>query len=137
MKQCVKCLRTLDVDQFPVRKDRKGSPSSYCFTCRSDYGKEYHAAHREAINSRTAVRNAQVRAEVRDLIRARKSVPCADCNTRYPFYVMDFDHVRGVKKFNIGIGASRYSLKVIEKEIDKCEVVCANCHRQRTHSGIV
>lgn len=137
MKQCAKCLRTLEMDQFPVRKDRNGSLNSYCFTCRSNYSKEYHAANRVAINSRTAARNSQIRADVKALIRARKSVPCADCNKEYPYYVMDFDHVRGKKKFNIGAGANSYSLRVIEKEIDKCEVVCSNCHRQRTHSGIV
>lgn len=61
-----------------------------------------------------------------------KSVPCADCRRRYPPYVMDFDHVRGRKMFQIG-GSLHLSLKRIKAEVAKCDVVCANCHRERTH----
>lgn len=49
--------------------------------------------------------------------------------------VLDFDHLPGVdKKFEISraVNASTRSWARIEKEIPKCEVVCANCHRRRT-----
>lgn len=61
-----------------------------------------------------------------------KSKPCADCGVSYPPYVMDFDHI-GDKKFNIGSAKNKYSKKLIQKEILKCEIVCANCHRERAH----
>jgi hypothetical protein len=64
-------------------------------------------------------------------IRERKDVPCFDCGVRYAYYVMQFDHVSGEKKFNIGTPSGRTMDSVIE-EIDKCEVVCANCHMERT-----
>jgi hypothetical protein len=44
---------------------------------------------------------------------------------------MDFDHVRGRKLFNIGASLSTVSLVRLLKEIAKCEIVCANCHRLR------
>lgn len=44
---------------------------------------------------------------------------------------MDFDHVRGTKKFNISDAGAKNALEVIA-EIDKCDLVCANCHRIRT-----
>jgi hypothetical protein len=47
---------------------------------------------------------------------------------------MDFDHVRGEKLFEIGQAPSKgASLATLLAEIAKCEVVCSNCHRQRTH----
>lgn len=64
---------------------------------------------------------------------AEKDKPCADCKNRFPAECMDFDHVRGEKEFSIcrgwwkGIGWER-----LKKEVAKCEVVCANCHRIRT-----
>lgn len=60
-----------------------------------------------------------------------KSVPCADCGIQYPSYVMQFDH-KGNKEFQIGTNTllSEYRLKL---EIAKCDVVCANCHAERTH----
>ena len=46
---------------------------------------------------------------------------------------MDFDHVRGVKHKNVSELISTLSKKKIDAEIAKCEIVCSNCHRIRTH----
>lgn len=60
-----------------------------------------------------------------------KSHPCIDCGEP-DIIVLDFDHL-GDKKDDISnlIGHAR-SLSVIIKEIDKCVVRCANCHRRKT-----
>lgn len=51
---------------------------------------------------------------------------------------MDFDHVRGEKKFNISIAAVKLmSIAIVQSEIEKCDVVCANCHRERTFKRIL
>jgi hypothetical protein len=74
------------------------------------------------------------RQKIRDTIKAAKDRPCKDCGEWYPHFVMDFDHVRGKKLFNIGaIQAKTYLLSKLKAEIAKCDVVCANCHRYRTH----
>jgi hypothetical protein len=73
---------------------------------------------------------------VRQIIREAKDRECADCGHRYPFYVMDFDHRQASeKRFNIGRDALRgsCSLDELRNEIAKCDVLCANCHRARTH----
>lgn len=74
------------------------------------------------------------RAEMRRIIDEAKALPCKDCGVQYPSYVMQFDHVRGVKKLNIG-SATRdcSSVDKLLAEIAKCEVVCANCHAARTY----
>lgn len=63
----------------------------------------------------------------------KSSTPCMDCKKQYPYYVMDFDHVRGVKQKNVSELISTLSKKKIDLEIAKCEIVCSNCHRIRTH----
>lgn len=70
----------------------------------------------------------------RRLIEKSKEVPCADCGKKFPFYVMDFDHRNpDTKSANVSSLVSRgASLARIQEEIDKCDVVCANCHRIRT-----
>lgn len=70
------------------------------------------------------------------LIRDAKDQPCADCRIQYPYYVMQFDHVRGEKKFNLG-GGWNNSVESIKEEIEKCDVVCANCHAERTYQRMV
>lgn len=76
--------------------------------------------------------NAKRYARNRALIDAAKSVPCTDCGMTFPPYVMDLDHVRGVKVKAVALLRS-HSPELITAEIAKCEAVCANCHRFRTY----
>ena len=58
--------------------------------------------------------------------------PCIDCGEADPI-VLTFDHVRGIKEFNISeIFRVQYSWKKIVIEIDKCEIRCCNCHMRKT-----
>jgi hypothetical protein len=75
-----------------------------------------------------------------DYIRKVKATPCADCGIRYPYWVMDLDHRPGtVKLFTVADKYVSYGMATVKAEVAKCDVVCANCHRQRTHtrSGIL
>jgi hypothetical protein len=75
---------------------------------------------------------------VRDIRIAAKSVPCADCGVQYGYWVMHFDHVRGEKDFTISCHKNRsLSPRKLEAEIAKCDVVCANCHAERTYYRIL
>jgi len=68
-------------------------------------------------------------------VRVLKAQPCADCNHHYPYYVMDFDHREGEEKKGVinRMIAMGWARQTIMAEIAKCDVVCANCHRERTH----
>ena len=57
--------------------------------------------------------------------------PCVDCGEADPT-VLDFDHVRESKAFNIANAITRLAWTRIVREIQKCEVRCANCHRRKT-----
>lgn len=72
------------------------------------------------------------RADLRELVRRAKERPCADCAVRYPFYVMDFDHVGGEKKMLVSKLVNFGSTSRLFAEMAKCDIVCANCHRERT-----
>lgn len=69
----------------------------------------------------------------RDIVRAYKCRPCTDCGVRYEPHIMDFDHVIGEKKFSVSSSILHRKLEDILEEIAKCEVVCSNCHRDRTY----
>jgi hypothetical protein len=57
-----------------------------------------------------------------------------DCGIQYAPWQMDSDHVRGVKALAISRKNTKtFSIRRVMAEIAKCEVVCANCHRDRTH----
>lgn len=68
---------------------------------------------------------------------------CADCGENYPYWMLEFDHL-GDKKFSVSEHRNHtIKLDEVKKEIEKCEVVCCNCHRNRTfirqttHAGYV
>ncbi len=70
----------------------------------------------------------------REILWKVKDVPCMDCEIKYPPYVMDFDHRDGeIKIAGVGRLASNAGIEKILAEIKKCDIVCANCHRIRTH----
>ena len=66
-----------------------------------------------------------------------KNTPCMDCKNVFPFICMDFDHLPGeTKSFKISnknkLLSTPERLVEVNKEIEKCDFVCANCHRLRT-----
>ena len=63
-----------------------------------------------------------------------KANPCSDCGKSYPTCCMDFDHRKDTeKRYNVGsMFAHHYSIELIQLELNKCDLVCANCHRIRT-----
>ena len=86
------------------------------------------------LNKKTYLeRNKRYRSEIRKFVQSvKESAPCADCGKGYPYYIMDFDHLRD-KDFNINYLSSTGRIGSLKKEIKKCDIVCANCHRERTY----
>lgn len=92
-----------------------------------------YADNPEAERERLRLSKAVSRKRRRAFLDELKDVPCADCGNRFPPECMDFDHISGDKRFNIGKSLLTSIEKVLE-EIDKCEIVCSNCHRIRTRN---
>jgi hypothetical protein len=66
---------------------------------------------------------------------AYKGGICVDCHQAFPSCVFDFDHLRD-KKFKIAQRLAQSSFAKLTEEVDKCDLVCANCHRIRTQERI-
>ena len=100
-----------------------------------DVEKQRIAKRRYYENNRAVYRakNQRKRERLRALTREAKSKPCADCGQEFPYYVMDFDHIgSGNKVIEVAMLVNALSVRRLLAEIEKCEVVCANCHRIRT-----
>ncbi len=68
---------------------------------------------------------------IKEFIRfIKENEPCRDCGNKYPYYIMEFDHIRGTKRGNISTIAENSWTQILD-EMNKCDVVCANCHRIR------
>ena len=96
--------------------------------------KEWINAHKhtKAFKRRVALANKKAYNIRYATIYKFKKKKCKDCKHKFPPCCMDFHHVRGRKLFEVGDKIGSYSLKKLFKEIKKCDVICANCHRIRT-----
>lgn len=136
VKHCPRCGIDKPIGAFGPNRRRSDGLQSYCRVCRQEYVREHYARNVHKYRKSTVARNARRREAARRIIRQAKERPCADCGVQHPSYVMDFDHRAGVKKlFNIGRDGLRggWSLESLKREIEKCDVICSNCHRIRTH----
>lgn len=94
------------------------------------YGQKHYAANRQKYIDQAAARKTALRAEINEL----KGQPCTDCGIAYPPYVMDYDHRDGsIKEGIIARMIDNYQRTKVFIEIAKCDLVCSNCHRERTH----
>ena len=102
-------------------------------TNKPEYQRRYHREHYERNRDRYLQQAKDQRNAMRGIVRSQKEKPCADCGVQYPYYVMQFDHVTGVKEATISRRTVSWGASKLLAEIAKCEVVCANCHAVRTY----
>jgi hypothetical protein len=122
-RRCARCGQAKPYSDFA--KKRKNDFQPYCRPCQSEYKKEHYQKNKAVYIA--SVRRRTMR--LQNLLRTAKDKPCADCGIKYPYYVMDFDHVEGEEKRGaMTLFLKRHSLKALLAEIAKCEVVCSNCH---------
>lgn len=94
------------------------------------YNVGYYKSHREREIHRVRARQEETLRFLRELRR----VPCSDCAGQFCPHQMNFDH-RDPSVKSFGLTTARAMLASREdlmREVAKCDVVCANCHRLRT-----
>ena len=132
MKKCTRCEENLSEDKFSIMNKKTGKICSMCKDCKREYDREYWKNNKETkgeIKNENAKKNRIVKRKY--IIELLKKSVCVDCGNS-DWRVLEFDHKdRKNKVFNIADSVS-YSIMKIQTEIDKCDIVCANCHNIRT-----
>lgn len=131
MKFCPACKTTKSRSLFGFNANKKDGLQSTCKSCRVEYVRGWYLKNKKLHMKRVFLWNKKRHREIRDFIfNYFKHHPCVDCGESDPI-VLEFDHVNGKKDFNIS-DASHCSQQKLEKEMEKCEVRCCNCHRRIT-----
>lgn len=134
MKVCTRCAIEKPLDDFAFRSRMAGTRIGHCKACQARYFRSYYTSNIEDERTRARRVNADNRKRLRVLVTQLKRRPCSDCLQTYNPWQMDFDHLPGhLKKDAISRLVSTGSFNAIKAELLKCELVCANCHRERTY----
>ena len=160
LKTCTKCrIEQSETNFSKLRGGKKGLQAS-CKTCIKEYDRlrniKRYKENPEKIREQNRLWRKRNPEKVREIARlgaiARKkrklnirdwivskyeNTPCMDCGRIFPWCAMDFDHRPGeIKEFSIStLGqhkATSERIAKLEKEISKCDLVDASCHRIRT-----
>ncbi len=104
-----------------------------CRACRKETDRRTYLNRSEAKEERYRAQDREAAARnVRLVYEYVVAHPCVDCGESDPV-VLEFDHVVGEKRYNVAdLVRSGRNWQYICKEIEKCEVRCANCHRRAT-----
>ena len=133
MLTCFMCGQTKPEAEFAFADMAKGTRQSYCRKCQAAYRRAHYLANRDVYIRREVARIEGYRIENRPLLLAYLLAhPCVDCGEPDPVK-LDFDHRDpSMKKGNIAAMAARKPWRLVLREIEKCDVRCANCHMRRT-----
>jgi hypothetical protein len=130
-KFCSPCNSDLDIDEFRIDNKKTGRRHSCCKECQKKYAKKYYKEYYSVhIDEYTKTRKHRRRTTQEKIFELLVDKHCVDCGESNPL-TLDFDHVSGKKVFSISKSYHK-RWEIVEKELQKCIIRCANCHRIKT-----
>ena len=129
MKKCSKCDKDKSLSEFSKSIKKKDGYNSYCKECNKTYQKNHYQDNKSYYFDKTKQRR-KVSKEFIDLIKINNK--CLKCSED-DIACLDFHHVDEDKDKDFNISeAYRHgvSIETIKREIDKCIILCSNCHRK-------
>lgn len=135
MKTCSKC--NLSKNESDFKFDYKYlRPSSWCKECFNLWRRENRkkcTQPKPLPKGKKVSQNERVQKKKEFHVDYLKSHPCVVCGED-DIVVLEFNHIDPTtKEYNVSqLLNNNYSISLLKKEISKCEVLCANCHKRKT-----
>lgn len=132
-KWCNSCKINLPYEYFNKKHGCKLQP--YCRECGKVHSKNYYRQNQKHQIKQIKTRKKKYKEVLFDnLWDLFCKSGCAKCGIKNPV-VLEFDHIeRASKKENISKMLQKVNTwEGIKKELDKCQILCSNCHKMKTH----
>ncbi len=132
MKNCSLCKQDKELSDFNKNSRRSDGLQTHCRSCTTVQSRLYYNDNKEVQKKQIyAAKLIRVNAHRERLLEYLKQNPCVDCGED-DIVVLEFDHLAD-KEFHVWkILKEGYSWEKVWKEVQKCDVRCANCHRRKT-----
>lgn len=131
MKVCNSCKNSKLLSEFGNNKSSTDGKQGYCKSCSSEKDRRhYQTSQSRKLNIRSdqAARVDRARQFIWEYFSSHS---CVDCGNTNPV-VLEFDHLSDKIKNVSTMISHGNSIDLLQSEIAKCEVRCANCHKIKT-----
>jgi hypothetical protein len=131
MKTCRSCGQEKEESEFNSNKEKRDGLQAKCRECNSLYLKQHYIDNKSIYNDNRKKRKVKITNWLHEL---KSLLKCCRCDESY-IACLDFHHTNPEEKeYNISYMANiGISKDAILKEISKCIILCANCHRKEHH----
>mgnify|MGYP001607192259 FL=1 len=135
-KKCIRCLNEKDEIEFNFKNKAKNQRHSFCKICFKEYHKHYYQNNKNVYDKarqKLIAKGYRSDKQLTEYINSFKKNGCVLCGEKF-YGALDFHHIDPKQKDKSIARAT--SKAYVKKEIEKCIVLCSNCHR-KFHGGHV
>jgi hypothetical protein len=132
MQKCRQCEEVKEDDAFAYRDKKRGKRQTLCRECKTSYNKEWYRQNSDTHKLAVAATSIVIRERNKQWLQnLKKDLQCLKCGESDPA-CLDLHHRNPAgKDMSLGSAISRgWSLAGLQSELEKCDVLCANCHRK-------
>ena len=112
-KICSQCGKEKPIEDFPFRNKAKGTRRANCKECHSAKVKARYQQNKEVLN------------------QSKAGHSCVKCGYNKCIEALEYHHADASTKIDtVSRLATHYNLIDAKNEMEKCILLCANCHRE-------
>lgn len=126
MKTCINCTQEKELSEFSFRYKDQNIYQNTCKVCSRKNNKKHYDNNKDYYIKRNKRSFKDISLYIEEYKSKRSCIKCGENHIA----CLDFHHINPENKsFTIALGKTK-GIKAIKKEIEKCELLCANCHRK-------
>ncbi len=129
-KVCPRCTEYKPYTEYNKNNFKRDGFQNYCRSCSRKSFQDSYKGNKEYYKNRNNALRRSVRGKLKDFLKDKE---CCDCHIR-DYRVLEFDHLKNKRDCVSTLYRTGRCWKTVLAEIQKCEIVCANCHRIRTYN---
>jgi hypothetical protein len=127
MKKCSCCNQEKEEFEFTNRKIAKDGLNSSCRECTKLRTKKHYKCNKKYYRDKAQKRQIRIKEYIHSIKGKSK---CSNCEEK-DIVCLDFHHINRDKDIEIAkIPNMGWSIERVNKELNKCKILCANCHRK-------
>lgn len=131
-RTCTTCGVEKAITEFPWKNREKGKRHAVCKSCTAVRSNKWYYANKEHhvrnVMKHTRVSRQKLKDYVNDYLSRNACVVCGENDP----VVLEFDHVHGKDSAVANLIRLNVPLSRLQEEIEKCQVLCVNCHKRKT-----